>query len=346
MSYQREFEKRINVALIGSGSHSYRNLLPALNYLPVNLKAVCNRSNIEMGSAAARQYGCSYYSDTEKMYEKEELDAVILCVSPKMHPVLAAEAFDAGLHVMMEKPAGYCCEDVENMIARRKDRICVVGFKKAFMPAAEKAVEVVNSPDFGNLKSILGIYPMSIEKNGREILENRLPGNWLNNGCHPISFMVRIGGSVSAVTVYRGQGGSGGACILEFANGVLGTFHMGTGPMPMERYQLFGDTWHLDIDNCSAVTLQRGISSVYGKTTSYLPEGIDTGAVVWHPQNSQATLENKALFTQGIYAEMKYFCDCVLKGRAAEIGSLEFALELMKIHEAALISDGRRIEIS
>ena len=37
MSYQREFEQRLNVAVVGVGSHGYRNILPALHYLPVRL---------------------------------------------------------------------------------------------------------------------------------------------------------------------------------------------------------------------------------------------------------------------------------------------------------------------
>ena len=33
---------------------------------------------------------------------------------------------------------------------------------------------------------------------------------------------------------------------------------------------------------------------------------------------------------------MRYFCDCILEQRAAERGSLEFALEVMKVYEAGL----------
>ena len=42
---------------------------------------------------------------------------------------------------------------------------------------------------------------------------------------------------------------------------------------------------------------------------------------------------------------MKYFCDCALKGERAELGSLEFALSMMKVYEAALISNGEKVEI-
>ena len=76
--------------------------------------------------------------------------------------------------------------------------------------------------------------------------------------------------------------------------------------------------------------MQRGIPFQYAQITSYLPEGIDSGAIVWEPQNNISTLENKALFTQGIYNEMRYFCDRVVAGEAAATGSLEFALALAR----------------
>jgi hypothetical protein len=52
-----------------------------------------------------------------------------------------------------------------------------------------------------------------------------------------------------------------------------------------------------------------------------------------------------ALFTQGMYGELKYFCDCVMEGKPAVTGSLEFALQVMKVYEAALWSVGNRVEI-
>ena len=93
------------------------------------------------------------------------------------------------------------------------------------------------------------------------------------------------------------------------------------------------------------MTLQRGIPFNYGKNLTYLPEGLDSGAVVWEPQNREGTLENKALFTQGIYNEMQYFCAQALANAPAQKGSLEFALAVMKVYEAALLSKGKRVEI-
>jgi predicted dehydrogenase len=347
MTYQRDFNKRLKVGMVGVGSHAYRNLLPALNYLPVTLQAVCDR-NLALAEATARQYGVpAYYESTAEMYRRERLDAVFLCVSPLQHPALACEAFDAGVHVWMEKPPARRASEVVEMIRRRKDRIAVVGFKKAFMPSTQKAIEVFSDSTYGPLRSILAEYPMTIPADGEAVLREGRYENWLRNGCHPLSLCIAVGGPVSAVTVHRASDG-GGVCVLEFASGAIGNFHLAAGEnrgQPIERYSFFGDRCHLVIDNGLRVTLQRGIPFQYGKTTTYAPEGMDSGAIVWEPQNREATLENKALFTQGIYQEMRYFCDRVLDGKAAEMGSLEFTLQVMMVNEAGLISGGRRIDI-
>ena len=56
MSYQRDFEQRLKVGIVGVGSHAYRNLLPAMNFLPVSLQAVCDR-NGRLAQVTAAQYG-------------------------------------------------------------------------------------------------------------------------------------------------------------------------------------------------------------------------------------------------------------------------------------------------
>lgn len=108
---------------------------------------------------------------------------------------------------------------------------------------------------------------------------------------------------------------------------------------------MYADHWQVDIEN-TRVALYRGIPGVHGKTTNYAPPGDDGGAVVWEASNCQAGLENKAGFTQGMYAAMDYFCRCVLKNETPGRGTLEFALEMMKVYEAGLLSEGKTIYMS
>ena len=340
MSYQREYEKRISVALVGVGSHSIRNILPTLNFLPVRLLAVCD-VNAELAKKTAVQYGCNYYTSTAEMYRAEKaLEAVFIVVGPELHPTLVIEALGAGLHVWVEKPVALIADEVERMLKARGDRIVVVGLKKAFMPAALKAREIAYSEKYGNLRSILAVYHMTVP----DMDELGGTHNWLRNGVHPLAFMMYVGGSVEEVTAITNDLGHG-AVILRFKTGVMGTLHLSSGPQPnVETYGVYGDCWQLEINN-ARIELKRGIPFQYSYTANYAPAGDDSGSIVWDTSNCLATLENKAEFTQGIYGEMKYFCDCVLEGKQPEDGTLEFAHEMMKVYEAGILSKGRPIKV-
>ena len=352
MPYQREYKTRIPIAVIGAGSHCYRNVLPVLNYLPVELRAVCNPTE-EKGKITAKQYGCAYYSSSEALYKNEsDVAAVFIIVSPALHPVLVKEALAAGKHVWVEKPVALRAYQVEDMISARGDRVVVVAHKKAFMPGAVKAKEIINSKKYGDLKSVLAVYPMTIPGNGEEILEKQEAPKWLLNGVHPLSFLIEMGGRVKEVCAHTNRQGYGNV-ILTFENDIMGSLHLASGPQPsVERYELFGETWQISIYD-QRVELRRGIPFDYAGATTFAPEGDDSGTIVWNASNCLATLENKALFTQGFYNESKYFCDCILEGKrplpgsAASIGtgSLEQALEIMKVYEAALCSHGKPVRL-
>lgn len=347
MEYQREAARHIRVGIVGAGSHSYRNIFPTLTYLPVELVAVAD-IDAEKASYTARQYGAKEsYSSAEEMYEKAGIEAVILCVSPQMHPSLTVAAFKAGLHVFMEKPAAMVAEEVEQMLATQGDRVGVVGYKKAFMPAVRKAVEILALDGVSPLRSIVGMYPMSIPENGRKVLDAREATNWLANGCHPLSVFLEVGGPAASVTTHRGRHG-GGALVIEHVNGAVSNLHLAQGaPMfqPFERYTIYANTQSIEIENSRRISYQRGIDFKYATGTSFAPPGLEGGAIVWEAQDGLNTLENKAVFTQGLYGELAHFCEAILNSGPATIGSLGFALQLTRVYEAALLSDGGTIEI-
>ncbi|MFH1708504.1 MAG: uroporphyrinogen decarboxylase family protein [Planctomycetota bacterium] len=260
---------------------------------------------------------------------------------------LAIEAFDAGLPVWLEKPPALRAAEIAEMIRHRGNRTAAVGFKKVFMPATIKAREILALPEFGPLKTILAVYPMSVPENGRMVLDQGTVTNWLGNGVHPLSLMLAVGGTVQTVTTHRGRNG-GGAVVLAFADGCLGNLHMvegNPGGQPMERYAFYGSGRSVEITNNSRVAYCRGIPFDYETAADFAPPGLDRGTVVWETQNTRGTLENKALFVQGMVGEMRHFCDAVFAGTPVTLGSLEFALHLMQVYEAGLLSDGHPVPV-
>ncbi|MFE5725163.1 Gfo/Idh/MocA family protein [Streptomyces erythrochromogenes] len=339
MSYQREYERRLRVGLVGLGGHGYRTLLPALNNLPVRLDAVCD---VDAGLAVqtARQYGAVPYTRQCDMLAGQELDAVLLAAPPREHPALAVEALDRGLHVWMEKPPAVRAADLDPVIAARGDRVVVVGLKKVFMPAARKALELLALPGTGRLTSLYARYALSVPETGGELPSRRDSSHWLAEGCHPLSLLLAAGGPVEAVDVHRGGLGDC-LCVLRFAGGALGVLQMSENlsmSQPFEQYTFVAEQGTVEILNGSRVTFQRGIPYEYGATAGFAPEGTDGGLITWEPQHSRASLENRSDFVQGIHAELDHFCRSVLGGRPATVGTLEFARGVMEVYEAAMLA--------
>ena len=352
MTYQREFRRWLRVGVVGLGSHAYRNILPALHHLPVRLVALCDRDAALLERTAV-EYGVSaLYTDAERMYAEAGLDAVLLCAGPEHHPALATQAFAAGLHVWMEKPPAMNAAGVEAMQAAADGRVCAVGFKKTAMPAARKAQELLGRPEFGRLRSLLAIYPVTIPRDGDKALASAELSQWLSVGCHPLSLMMALGGPVTAVTTLRDTSDSAeavGVVYLDYASGACGVLHLAGGApggFAGERYELFGEGQAIVIENSERVAWHRGIPFDYHRQRDFTSPGAESGSVVWEVTHSQSTLENMAFFIQGIYDELFDFCDAVLEGRSPTIGTLEFALQVMRVYEAALRSDGRPVPVA
>jgi predicted dehydrogenase len=349
MSYQREYEQRLRIGLVGVGGHAYRNILPALHYLPVELIALCDL-NQDLLARTAKEYGVSKtYSQAAEMYAAGDLDATLICVGPHAHPGLAIEALRAGLHVWMEKPPAIRASQIEEMIKARGDRVCAVGFKKAFMPATRKAKELMMRSDFGKPRSLLAIYPMTIPTDGPGVLERGELRNWLANGCHPLSLMLELGGRVREVTCILGPGEEAvGTVNLLYESGAVGVLHLAAGApagCPIERYQLFGDGKVISIENSSRVEYHRGFPFDYGRQRDFSGPGTESGTVVWEVSHTLSTLENKGIFIQGIFDELYEFVTAILESRPLRTSDLEFTLHLMKVYEAALLSRGKPVSI-
>lgn len=52
------------------------------------------------------------FATPEQMYESGEIDAVLIATPHRLHAGQAAKAFEAGIHVLLEKPTGVCTKEV------------------------------------------------------------------------------------------------------------------------------------------------------------------------------------------------------------------------------------------
>ena len=93
-----------NIALIGCGRIS-KNHFESINQLSNDLKlvAVCDIIE-ERARAAGEKYGVDWYTDYDKMLERDDIDIISICTPSGLHPEHGIKAAQKGIHVISEKP--------------------------------------------------------------------------------------------------------------------------------------------------------------------------------------------------------------------------------------------------
>ncbi len=111
----------LRTAVIGAGIVSENNHLPALDRNPrTDLAAVCDLDG-EATRAAASEYGCTAYSDVDRLLESERLDWVHVATPVQTHAELTITALEAGVPVLVQKPAATSVAEIERMRAAADD---------------------------------------------------------------------------------------------------------------------------------------------------------------------------------------------------------------------------------
>lgn len=337
-------KEKIDVGFIGCGEHAWRNVLPALQFAPVNLVAICDRDKHD-AQAFARQFGAlNYYTDYRKMLKREKLDGVFIITGYDegrvTHMDLAIEVMRAGCHAWVEKPPANSSDEVREAmrVSRETGKFVLVGLKKCFYPAVEKAWEISRREEFGAPSSIYVRYPIDLpseEDRGRGEsalnLFDRLP--------HPGSLPRHFMGPAEHVYIEDERLNGGAMVAIRFVNGAVGMLHLCAGVSdtgPLERLEVIGQGANVVVDNGVKLTYYRpGGRGGYAESASFIGAD-DVAPIYWEPEFSLAVHYNKGLFMQGFVGEMTYFAECVMKHMPPAKCGLDYALDLAKLYEALL----------
>jgi predicted dehydrogenase len=117
--------KTFRLGMIGYGfmgkahSNAYRQVsrfFPELAFQPV-LQAVCARSKDAVQAFADVWGYASIETDWRKLIERDDIDAIDICVPNHLHREIVIAAADAGKWILCEKPLAMTVADAESMVA-------------------------------------------------------------------------------------------------------------------------------------------------------------------------------------------------------------------------------------
>jgi predicted dehydrogenase len=353
-------EAEIRVGVIGCGSHAFRNIYPTFQFAPVQLVATCDL-DADKAAAFATKFGAeTSYRDHEDLLARDDLDAVFIVVGyddtgRPLYPRLAGDCLDAGHHVWMEKPPAASVREIEALHARADaaGKQVMVGFKKMFMPANERARGLVDDADFGTLSFARLEYPQYIptveefERYAAGTNEPRVTF-FLDHICHPVSALLYLAGMPDGL-YYERAGNGAGSALFSYTSGALATIDFTWGAAMadgLERTLLASNRGrHVTVENNLRVAYHRMPMAGYGDVTDFYAAPADQATAVWEPEFSLGQLYNKGLFVLGYYGEINEFARAILDDRPVAKAGLDDARRVTHIFEAFARGQRERIAL-
>jgi predicted dehydrogenase len=141
----------VKVGLIGAGQIARQHLTCLKTLAGIELAAVCDLSPAT-AEAAAERYGIqAWFTDHRAMLEKVRPDVVHVTTPPTSHFPLAMDSFNAGAHVIVEKPATSTFEELKTLVRRAQEagRHLVEDHNYIFNNAPQQILQRIGSGQFG-----------------------------------------------------------------------------------------------------------------------------------------------------------------------------------------------------
>jgi predicted dehydrogenase len=151
-------ENKIRIGFIGTGGISHWHARQLLELEEAAIVAIADPSpgSRETFIDKFRLQGIAEFGDYREMLKQAELDAAVICSPHTLHYRQAADALEAGLHVLVEKPMTCSSSEAERLIAaaERAAKVLQVSYQRHFQPEFLYIREAIASGTIGRLTSV------------------------------------------------------------------------------------------------------------------------------------------------------------------------------------------------
>lgn len=152
---------KVRIGVVGLGNMGMSHAAKIADGLVAGaeLAAVCDKNANRLKLAEDKWGAIAKYTDVDEMYRSGKIDGVIIATPHYDHPELSIKAFHAGLHVLVEKPAGVYTKQVRKMNeeAERSGLVFGIMFNQRTNPLYQKLRELVQSGELGEIKRTVWI---------------------------------------------------------------------------------------------------------------------------------------------------------------------------------------------
>ena len=176
-------EKKLGYAIVGLGSLSINQILPAFAHCRHARPTALVSGDPAKAKTLAAAYGVPergiYGYDTyDRMKDNPDVDIVYVVLPNSMHREYTVRAHEAGKHVLCEKPMANTPQECEEMIAAAKaaGRKLMIGYRLRYEPYNMAMIDMVRKQEFGKAKVLLCEAGFSIGNPNQWRLKKALAG--------------------------------------------------------------------------------------------------------------------------------------------------------------------------
>jgi predicted dehydrogenase len=258
---------RIGIIGIGNMGSSHARELAKGSVAGGELVAVCD-INPDRLKWAKDTFGkdLALYDDADALINSGNIDSVLVATPHYDHPPLAIKAFEKGLHVLVEKPAGVYTKQVREMneVALKSSKVFGIMYNQRTNPLYQKLRDLIKSGELGELKRTNWIITnwyrsQSYYDSGgwRASWAGEGGGVLLNQDPHQLDLWQWTCGMPKRVMAFMSFGKyhdieveDDVTAYVEYENGATGVFVTSTADAPgTNRFEVTGDRGKIVIED-------------------------------------------------------------------------------------------------
>ena len=145
------------IGIVGCGGIAHQKHFPALTNAAdrVELVAFCDLIR-ERAEEAAKEFGApgaKVYEDYHELLKDESIEIVYVLTPYVAHCPISVAAFEAGKHVLCEKPMAASVEDAEKMMEawKKSGKMFTIGYQNRFRPDSQTMKRMCNDGEMGEI---------------------------------------------------------------------------------------------------------------------------------------------------------------------------------------------------
>ncbi len=152
-------ELKLGIIGIGNMGYSHSENIYAGKIENLRLIAVCDIAPSKREKFKANFPDVLIFDDYKSLILSGKVDAILIATPHYLHPEIAVLAFEHGLNVLTEKPAGVRALDVEKMneAAKKSGKTFGIMWNRRTNPLFKKAHDLVHSGAIGTPKKLIWI---------------------------------------------------------------------------------------------------------------------------------------------------------------------------------------------